>query len=98
MIRTFITPRGGGIMTEEKKEEKKKENKKSIDKIIYLQFADREIKLDDVECMVLENYDSVKKGEDQPEKIRIYLKPEDRKVYYVINGDFAGEVDIFTEK
>jgi len=39
----------------------------------------------------------VKKGEDKPEDIKIYLKPEDQKAYYVINCDYAGEVDLLND-
>ena len=55
------------------------------------------ISIDAVETAVRENYDSIKKGEDTPEDIRIYLKPEDYKAYYVINSDFAGEVDLLVD-
>ena len=61
-------------------DEKKKEAQKSI----YLQYDGKEISIDAVEKAVRENYDSIKKGEDPPEDIRVYLKPEDRKAYYVI--------------
>ena len=56
-------------------DEKKKEAQKSI----YLQYDGKEISIDAVEKAVRENYDSIKKGEDPPEDIRVYLKPEDRK-------------------
>ena len=78
-------------------EEKIKKEKKAIAKTIYLQYAGKEISIDEVETAIRENYDSVKQGQDQPEDIKIYLKPEDRKAYYVINCDFAGEVDLLKD-
>ena len=78
-------------------DEKNKKEKKSVDKTIYLQYAGKEISIDAVEAAINENYNSVKKGEDQPEDIKIYLKPEDRKAYYVINCDYAGEVDLLAD-
>lgn len=72
--------------------EKKKE--KDIVKAVYLQYDGQEISLEEIERLVKENYDSVKKGTDDPLDIKIYLKPEDRKAYYVINNDFAGEIDL----
>ena len=78
-------------------EEKVKKDKKSIDKSIYLQYAGQEVSIDDIIAAVREDYDTVKKGEDKPEDIKIYLKPEDRKAYYVINCDFAGEVDLLAD-
>ena len=78
-------------------EEKAKKEKKTAEKAIYLQFAGKEVSINEVEAAIMENYDSVKKGEDFPEDIKIYLKPEDRKAYYVINCDFAGEVDLLSD-
>ena len=77
--------------------EEKAKGKKTVQKAFYLQYAGKEISIDAVEAAVRENYDSVKKGEDQPEDIKIYLKPEDRKAYYVINCDYAGEVDLLPD-
>ncbi len=85
----FFNARGGTGMAEKKND---------VAKVVYLQYMGREISLDEVERLVRENYDSVKKGSDQPEDIKIYLKPEDRKAYYVINCDFAGEVDLLPEE
>ena len=73
------------------------EKKKEPQKAIYLQYDGKEISIDAVETAVRENYDSIKKGDDTPEDIRIYLKPEDYKAYYVINSDFAGEVDLLVD-
>ena len=78
-------------------EEKTKKGKKPVEKTIYLQFSGHEVSLDEIETAIMENYDAVKKGEDQPEDVKIYLKPEDRKAYYVINCDYAGEVDLFSK-
>ena len=75
-------------------EEKEKKNKGGINKSIYLQFHGMEVSLEEIEKQIMSNYDSVKNGNDKPEDIRIYLKPEDEKVYYVINSDFAGAVDM----
>ena len=78
-------------------EKKTQKEEKTVCKTIYLQFSGMEVSVDEVEAAITENYDSVKKGEDVPEDIRIYLKPEDAKAYYVINGDYAGEVDLFKD-
>jgi len=61
---------------------------------IFLQFGGKEISITEVRDAVMANYDAVKKGEDSPEDVRIYLKPEDGKAYYVINSDCAGEVSL----
>ena len=65
--------------------DKKKE--KDIVKAVYLQYDGQEISLEEIERLVKENYDSVKKGTDDPSDIKIYLKPD----------DFAGEIDLLPE-
>ena len=77
--------------------DKNKDDVKSAKRQVYLQYDGREVSLDYIETAVRDNYDSVKKGEDKPETIQIYLKPEDKKAYYVINHDFAGEIDLLTD-
>mgnify|MGYP006916224750 CR=1 FL=1 len=59
---------------------------------IYLQLDGKEASLDAIKAAIQEDYDAVKEGKDTPTDVRIYLKPEDTKAYYVINDDFAGEV------
>lgn len=61
---------------------------------VYLQFGGKEVSLETIRTSVMEDYDKEKSGTDAPEDIRIYLKPEDGKAYYVINGDCAGEVEL----
>ncbi len=78
-------------------EEKTKREKKPIEKSIYLQFAGKEVSVDTVEAAIKENYESEKKEDDPATDIKIYLKPEDNKAYYVINNDYAGEVDLFND-
>ncbi len=77
-------------------EEKTKKNSK-LDVVTYLQFNNNEIPVAEIEAAILDAYDQAKDGEDPAEKIRIYLKPEDGKAYYVINSDYAGEVNLFDE-
>ncbi len=74
-----------------------KKEKQSVVETIYLQYAGNEVSMEEVEASVRENYESVKKGEDPPEDIKIYLKPQDHKAYYVINCDYAGEVDLLAK-
>lgn len=78
-------------------EEKAKKEKKPVEKTIYLQFDGKEVSIDAVEEAIKENYESVKKGEDPANDIKIYLKPEDRRAYYVINNDYAGDVALLAD-
>ena len=65
---------------------------------IYIQFCGSEVSLETVEKCIKEDYAADKKGKDQPKDVRIYLKPEDGKAYYVVNEDYAGEVPLFAEQ
>ena len=40
-------------------------------------------------------YDSQKHQEAAVESVQIYIKPQDKKVYYVINHEITGEFDLF---
>jgi len=78
-------------------QEAKTKTSNKYTEIIYLQFQGQEVSIDTVKAAVKENYESVKKGEDAAQDVKIYLKPEDRKAYYVINDDYAGEVPLIAE-
>lgn len=77
--------------------EKKGKDAVKCTETIYLQYNGKEVCIDAVRAAIKENYESVKKGDDAAKEIEIYLKPEDAKAYYVINSDFAGEVDLLLE-
>jgi hypothetical protein len=57
---------------------------------VFLQFADREIRVDDVLKAAEEDF----RSNDQAalESVQLYLKPEDCAAYYVANGDHSGKV------
>ena len=74
--------------------EKKEKSAAKITETIFLQFDGREICIDDVRAAIAEIYDAAKQGSDAMQELDIYLKPEDDKAYFVINDDYAGEVDL----
>ena len=74
--------------------EKKEKVATKCSEAIYLQFNDKEVSVDSIRSAIKEDYDSVKKGSETVKDLRIYLKPEDTKAYYVINDNFAGEVEL----
>ena len=81
---------------EAKVEEKKVEAKKAVTKVsVNLQFAGKEYKAEDFEKMAKDvwQYDLGKKAADL-KSVDLYVKPEENKVYYVMNGDVAGDFDI----
>lgn len=75
----------------------KTKNMIKYEETIFLQYGGREASVDTIRAAIKENYESVKKGKDAPEDVKIYLKPEDAKAYYVINDDYAGEVPLLDE-
>lgn len=71
-----------------------KERKTVATETVYLQFGGKEASFDSIKEAISKDYDATKKGTDAPVDIKIYLKPEDLKAYYVINNDYAGEISL----
>lgn len=60
---------------------------------IILQFAEGEVAVADISEKVRLNYKE--SGTDAEIKnVKIYVKPQDNKAYYVINGETEGSVDL----
>ena len=62
---------------------------------MFLQFAGKEYKAEDFEKMAKDvwQYDLGNKAADL-KSVDLYVKPEENKVYYVMNGDVTGDFDI----
>lgn len=80
------------------KDEKKsvrRASKKEVAAEVYVQFRGREVYIKDV----LENVKKIwtaemgKKDKDIKD-IKLYIKPEENKAYYVINGDITGAIGL----
>ena len=62
---------------------------------LFLQFYGKEYSEKEILQKVKEIWTKVlKKKVGDMKDVKIYLKPEDSKAYYVINGDTTGEVDL----
>ena len=62
---------------------------------MYLQFYGKEYSDKEILQKVKEIWTKVlKKKVGDMKDVKIYLKPEESKAYYVINGDTTGEVDL----
>ena len=75
---------------------KKEATVKAATKVsVNLQFAGKEYKAEDFEKMAKDvwQYDLGKKAADL-KSVDLYVKPEENKVYYVMNGDVTGDFDI----
>ena len=61
---------------------------------MVLQFGESEITAADISGKVKEDY-SRNGNEEEIKLVKIYVKPEDNKAYYVINDTVQGDVDLF---
>ena len=60
---------------------------------VYVEVADRQYDLDEVKERVRKDYEAGNKGEMKD--LKLYVKPEDGKAYYTVNGGkVSGSVDL----
>ncbi|MCR5271853.1 MAG: DUF6465 family protein [Lachnospiraceae bacterium] len=62
---------------------------------VFLQYEDGEATIADITNKVKEQFVSEGHRASNIKSVRIYLKPEERAAYYVINDKNAGRVDLF---
>ena len=79
----------------EKKPAARRTVKKEVNAEVYVQFLGKEIYAKDV----LENVkkiwtEEMGKKEKDLKDVKIYIKPEEYKAYYVINGDITGAIGL----
>ena len=85
-----------------KKTAAKKENapkapaKRAVKKTesVILQYAGREVKTADILNKVTEAFVSAGNKEADMKDVTVYVKPEENKAYYVINGTVSGAVEL----
>ena len=65
----------------------------SAQKNIVIQYHEKERRTD--ELLQLIKKDAMSKGLSDADftKVDVYIKPEDQRVFYVINGDVSGSVE-----
>lgn len=92
---------------EEKTEEKKTVAKKTVEKKvpvkkatvvkeeIFVQFGNQEVFTADVVERVKNAYIAEGHTADSIEKVRVYIKPEENMIYYVVNDDYASGISLF---
>ena len=59
---------------------------------VKIQFGGNEYDLAEIRKAVEADYKSKVKG--RIKTVEIYIKPEDKAVYYVVNGDFSDKIDL----
>ena len=60
---------------------------------IVLQFGDQEVSMAAESKKVRKSY-AQSGSQEELREVTIYVKPEDRKAYYVINGETEGSVEL----
>ena len=60
---------------------------------MVLQFGENEVSMAAISDKVRQSYQEGG-NEGELQDIKIYVKPEDNKAYYVINGEIAGDVPL----
>ncbi len=69
--------------------------KSAVKETIYLQYLGKEINKDDVVKSVKDVWTKqLKRKVGELQSIDLYLKPEENAVYYVINGEETGSLNI----
>lgn len=87
--------------TEAAEDKVKKTVKKVVDKKnelvaeVYVQFAGREAKTEDIIAKATQAYVEDGHRASSIKTLQVYLKPEEAAAYYVINHKYAGRVELF---
>ncbi len=90
------------MTTEDKSEVEKKapekktttRKKKEIVEEVYVQFSNNEVVAANVVEKVKAAYVAEGHTLDSVEKLRVYIKPEENMIYYVVNDDYASGIDL----
>lgn len=60
---------------------------------VYIQFQEKEISAEDIVCKVRNAYKDAGYNENDITSLNAYIKPEESKVYYVVNETYTGSLD-----
>lgn len=77
--------------TEEKKEAVKADKNQET---VYVQFAGLEVAVDEIKNRAKAAYEAEGHRASSIKSLRLYIKPEEMKAYYVINDKAAGSIDL----
>ena len=69
---------------------KKTTRKPAVKSTVTVQFAGKEFKTSELVDQIKASYT----GEAALKTVEVYVKPEEGKAYYVINGDVTGAVEL----
>lgn len=77
----------------EKKPAAKRTTKKAVKTTLVVQAAGKEVSMEDAVARVKEAWVATGNKEADMKEIAVYVKPEEKAIYYVVNGDVTGRVD-----
>lgn len=80
----------------ELKEQKGQEDLSNLTEEMFLQFGENEVSIASISEKVRQNFKD-SSNETELKGIKIYIKPEDNKAYYVANEDIEGSVDLTSD-
>ena len=69
--------------------------KTAVNEEIYVQFGNNEVLTKDIVEKVKKAYVAVGHKADSIQDVRVYVKPEENMVYYVVNNDYASGISLF---
>ena len=83
--------------TEKKAPVKKAVEKKvaTVKEEVFVQFGNQEVFASDVVERVKNAYIAEGHTAESIEKVRVYIKPEENMIYYVVNDDYASGISLF---
>ena len=71
----------------------KRTTKKAVKTTFVVQAAGKEVSMEDAIAKVKEAWVAEGNKEADLKEIAVYVKPEDKAIYYVVNGDVTGKVE-----
>lgn len=74
---------------------KKTAEKKAVQEEIFVQFGNQEVFTANVVERVKNAYIAEGHTAESIEKVRVYIKPEENMIYYVVNDDYASGISLF---
>ena len=77
----------------EKKPAAKRTTKKAVKTTLVVQAAGKEVSMEDAVARVKEAWVATGNKEAEMKEIAVYVKPEEKAIYYVVNGEVTGRVD-----
>lgn len=77
----------------EKKPAAKRTTKKAVKTSFVVQALGKEVSMEETIERVKEAWTATGNKEADLKEISIYVKPEEKAIYYVVNGDVTGRVD-----